>query len=73
MEELFCLSYCKYRILSSISGYGQLANVLSFFEDKFGYALMKEAETEQYDYKGVEGRIRYLDKKSVRELKNDFL
>lgn len=72
VEELFCLSYCKYRILSSISGYGQLANVLSFFEDKFGYALMKEAETEQYDYKGVEGRIRYLDKKSVRELKTVY-
>ena len=72
IEELFCLSYCKYRILSSISGYGQLANVLSFFEDESGYALMKEAKTEQYDYKGIEGRIQYLNKKSVKELKTVY-
>ncbi|WP_171905977.1 alpha-1,2-fucosyltransferase [Eisenbergiella tayi] len=39
-QELFCMSECKFRILSRFSGYGRLANVLSAAKENGGYALM---------------------------------
>lgn len=66
MEELFCMAYCNYRILSNYSGYGLLANVLSYFFDKDGFALMEEANPEAYEYRGIEGRIQYLSLNQIK-------
>ncbi len=40
VEETLCMAHCRYRILSRFSGYGILANILSAYWGRGGYALM---------------------------------
>ena len=43
VQELLCMAYCRYRILSRFSGYGFLANILSAYQrgkDREGFAVM---------------------------------
>lgn len=67
IEELFCISYCNYRILSSYSSYGLLANTLAAVRNEGGFALLEEKKSEEYEYKGIEGSIRYLENRQIAE------
>lgn len=67
IEELFCMSYCNCRILSSYSGYGLLANTLAAVRDENGFALIEEKEDGAYEYKGIEGSIKYLSQKQIKK------
>ena len=67
IEELFCMSYCNYRILSNYSSYGLLANTLAAVRDEDGFALLEEKKSGEYEYKGIEGSIRYLENRQIVE------
>ena len=67
IEELFCMSYCNYRILSNYSGYGLLANTLSAVRNPNGYALIEEKKSNEYEYKGIEGSIKYFSQEQIKE------
>lgn len=67
IEELFCMSYCNYRILSSYSSYGLLANTLAAVQNEDSFALLEEKKSGEYEYKGIEGSIQYLSKEQIKE------
>lgn len=71
MEELFCMSHCKYKILSKRSGYGLLANILTFRDGVQGLAVMPYEEDENKKNSNKEkGNIYYLTKRDMVEGKN---
>lgn len=67
IEELFCMSYCNYRVLSNYSGYGLLANTFSAVRNTNGFALIEERMNHEYEYKGIEGSIKYLNQEQIKE------
>lgn len=67
IEELFCISYCNYRILSSYSSYGLLANTFAAVRGAGCFALLEEKKGGEYEYKGIEGSIQYLSKEQIKE------
>ena len=67
IEELFCMSYCNYRILSSYSSYGLLANTFAAVRSKSSFALLEEKKDGEYEYKGIEGSLQYLSEKQIDE------
>jgi len=67
IEELFCMSFCNFRILSNYSSYGLLANTFAAVRNAEGFALLEEKKSGEYEYKGIEGSIRYLSKEQICE------
>lgn len=67
IEELFCMSYCNYRILSSYSGYGLLANTLAAVRNADSFALIKEKKDGEYIHKEIEGSIQYLTEEQIEK------
>ena len=67
IEDFFCISYCNYRILSSYSSYGLLANTFAAVRSADSFALLEEKKDGGYEYKGIEGSLQYLSKKQIKE------
>lgn len=60
IDELWAMAMTDVRILSPHSGYGLVANVIAGRINKDSFAISPETETDHYEYRDIEGRIRYI-------------